>query len=195
MNRYYRALVTGVSCVIALSACQNPTSTQANSVDESTPPQPSAPLTGLNFGDLQFLDKLLMQRDRSTEAHKERADEFLQFSLEMAAEDRASDYEKGYEGIGKVHCPAAMMSPTNETLIICAESELISDLQSVSRVNRFRYSARVYQSVLAFSDIVNEPLTPQQQEAADVNSSCLESFLANAVTPSPTCELIFTTLR
>ena len=202
MHQVFRLASIGSLAATALlvSACQQMANEQPHSdttaeLAKTASAEASPYPVELNFGDLQYLDKLLSQRELATEAHRQEGARFLEASLEMAAEDKASDFEKGYEGIAKMHCPPAMIYPTNEALIVCAESELVSDLQSTSRVDRFRMSARIYHAVLAFSEAVDEPLSARQRQAVETNVSCLDAFPANAVTPSPTCELAFTTLR
>lgn len=199
MHSVFRFVGIGSFVAIALmtSACQQKTTAvQPPDIDVAEQSEP-APYywTILGIGHLQYVDELLMQRERATGEHRQEAATFLDASLKMAAEDKASNFEKGYEGLVKMHCPSVTIYPTNDALIVCAESELVSDLQATSRVNRFRLSARMYHAMLDFSEAVDEPLSAQQRQAVETNISCLDAFLANAVTPSPTCELVFTTLQ
>ncbi|MGB3299984.1 MAG: hypothetical protein WBA76_17100 [Phormidesmis sp.] len=179
------ACVFVLAIALSISACDQPPSEQK-------------PLATLNVGDLQYTDKLLMQRDRATEAHKEDAAKWLKASKEMAAEDkkaRAAGLPVNPTGLVKMHCPAAMAYPTNEALIACAEALLLGDIDSESRVNRFRGAANIYQATLEFSEALNEPLTAAQRQSVETNRKCLNSFLANANSPAPKCSLVFYALH
>ena len=205
-----------LTIALAVSACGRVEDEQADAAlgderivnaslvnNDTSPTQPPKQLIILNIGDLKYVDKLLMQRSslggalpsRATEAHKKEAATWLAKSQRMAAEDKASDFQHGYSGISKMHCPSAMTYPTNEALLICAESEVLSDIASIERVNRFRGASRMYHAVLKFSNAVGEPLSSRQRQSVKANISCLDAFLAKANMPAPTCELIFTTLR
>lgn len=149
-----------VAIALSISACDQPPSEQKQ-------------LITLNVGDLQSVDKLLMQRDRATEAHKKDAAAGLKASREMATEDkkaRAAGLPVDPTGLVKMHCPAAMAYPTSEALIACAEAFLLGDIDSESRANRFRETVNIYQTTLEFSKAVSEPLTAEQRQAVETNS-------------------------
>ena len=95
MHSVFRFVGIGSFVAIALltSACQQKNTTvQPPDTDVAEQSEP-APYywTTLGVGHLQYVDELLMQRERATEEHRREAAAALDASLKMAAEDKASN--------------------------------------------------------------------------------------------------------
>jgi hypothetical protein len=145
----------------------------------------------LNDGDLNNIDKLLLQVNRANQANKDLAAKALERGREAMEQERQKGLHGRRSGLFKTFCAAALNYPTVEALTGCAEAISLTDGNFESKLKNFKSSSKLYRTALLFSDRTNAPLPSAERQKVEKNIACLDAFVKapNIETPG------FDTLR
>jgi hypothetical protein len=148
------------------------------------------PRIALNDGDLNNIDKLLLQVNRANQANKDLATKALEGGREAIEKDRHEGLHGGRSGLFKTFCAAALNYPTVEALTGCAESISLTDGNFEAKLKNFKSSSELYRTALLFSDRTNAALPAAERQKIEKNIACLDAFVKTLNPEAPGCELV-----
>jgi hypothetical protein len=162
--------------------------------DKSTQEEPSFIATKseitLNGGDLNNMDKLLLQVDRASQSNKDMANVLLKQGKSEMERNRQEGLHGGRSGLSKLFCGSAVSYPTVDALIGCAEAVSLGQTNFEGKLKSFKGSSRLYRTALLFSDRTNAFLPAADRQKVEKNISCLDAFVKAPNPEAPGCELV-----
>jgi hypothetical protein len=181
-----------VSCTKAETIKTKAESPQASvpSSAADTSSNVTKPRIALNDGDLNNIDKLLLQVNRANQTNKDLAAKALEGGRETMEQDRREGLHGGRSGLFKTFCAAALNYPTVDALTGCAEAISLTDGNFEAKVKNFKSSSKLYRTALLFSDRTNAPLPAAERQKIQENIACLDAFVKTPNPGTPGCELI-----
>lgn len=192
---------TKVLFIIVLLALFTVSCTQAKTTKpKAEAPQASAPSaatssatkpgTGLNVGDLNDMNKLLLQVNRANQGDKDLAADLLEQGKSNMEKDRQEGLHGGRSGLSKSFCGSAVSYPTVDSLTGCAEAISLGDANFEGKLKNFKSSSKLYRTALLFSERTNTPLPAAERQKVEENIACLDAFVKAPKPEKPDCELV-----
>lgn len=182
-----------VSCTQAeaiKSKAESPHASAQPSSATATSSNTTKPGYGLNPGDLNKIDKLLLQVNRANQGDKDLAAKLLKQGKEEMEKDRKEGLHGGRSGLAKAFCGSATSYPTVEALIGCAEAMSLEQTNYEAKLGNFKWSSELYQTALLFKDRTNAPLPAADRKKVEANIACLDAFTRSPNPEKPGCELV-----
>ncbi len=186
------ALCTVVSCTKAETIKSKAESPQASapSSANATSSNTTKPGIGLNVGDLNDIEKLLLQVNRANQGDKDLADGLLKQGKNNMEKDRQEGLHGGRSGLSKLFCGSAVSYPTVDALIGCAEATSLEDGNFEAKLKKFKTSSEFYRAALLFSDRTNASLPAAERQKVEETIACLDAFIKEPNLEKPGCELV-----
>lgn len=156
----------------------------------ATSPNTTKPGIGLNGGDLNDIDKLLLQVSQTNQADKDLAGDLLEQGKNNMEKDRQEGLHGGRSGLSKSFCGSAGSYPTVDALTGCAEAISFEQGNFEAKLTRFKVSSDLYRTALLFGERTNAPLSTANRQEIEENIACLDAFVKTPNPEKPGCELV-----
>jgi hypothetical protein len=144
----------------------------------------------LNVGDLNDIDKLLLQVNRANQVDKDLAADGLKSNKNYMKKNWPEGLHGGRSGVTKSICVSPLYYPTVDGLIGCAEAISLDQGNFEAKLKGFKVSSEFYRTALLFSERTNSPLPPAERQRVEKNISCLDAFVKAPNPETPGCELV-----
>ncbi len=189
-----KALFILILLVLCTVSCTNAETIKTKAESPSSSADTSSNVTEsritLNDGDLNNIDKLLLQVNRANQANKDLAAKALESGKEAMKQDRQEGLHGGRSGLFKTFCASAVNYPTVEALTGCAEAISLGDANFESKLKNFKSSSKLYQTALLFSKRTNASMPAAERQKIEKNIACLDAFVKTPDPKAPGCELV-----
>jgi hypothetical protein len=181
-----------VSCTKAQTAKPKAESPQTSAPSSATATSSNVTKPGiiLNVGDLNDIDKLLLQVARATQEDKNYAAEALEGSKLAIEQERQEGLHGGRSGLTKIACISPIYYPTVDGVAACAEAVSLEDANFEGKLKNFKSSSEFYRTALLFSKRTNAPLPAAERQKIEENIACLDAFVKTPDPETPGCELV-----
>jgi hypothetical protein len=175
-----------VSCTKVDDVPQSSTSSSA----VATSPNTTKPEIILNVGDLNDIDKILLQVNRATQDNKDMADGLLKQGKSSLEKERQEGLHGGRSGLLKLFCGSAVYYPTVDALAGCAEATSLGQGNFEAKLKKFKVSSEFYQALLLFIERTDASLPVAERQKVEKNIACLDAFVKAPNPEMPGCELV-----
>ena len=144
----------------------------------------------LNSGDLNNVDKLLIQVNRASQDNKDTAGKLLKQGKSEIEKERQEGLHGGRSGLSKLFCGSAVSYPTIDALMGCAEAVSLGQTNFEGKLKNFKGSSRLYGTALLFSERTNASMPAADRQKVEKNIACLDAFVKEPNPTAPGCELV-----
>jgi hypothetical protein len=176
-----------VSCTEAETTKLKPESPKT-APSAATSSNAKKPRIMLNPGDLNNIDRLLLQFNRATPESKDAAAASLEYDKIVMEKERQKD--GGRSGLVKDVCVSPMDYPTVDGLANCAEAISLEQANFEGKLKNFKGSSRLYRTALLFGERTNASVPAAKRQKIEENIACLDAFVKAPNPEKPGCELV-----